>query len=320
MDELLKEFLGLDVVIEDWKDEDALPLFLRRGREYQVARIAGVQILIVNMPQSDVFGVKELKVQKERLAKKSGMPVVFAFEKMERVKRDALIRAKISFLALPDQAYIPEIGILIQNKRNQAKPTSAVDKLSVNAQKLFLYMLYRKQQEPISKTQAAGNIGMSFASMTRASNELEAVKLLNAKKDGKEILISATAGGWEYFNQARPYLVSPVYKTISVLMSTVPEEAIPAGETTVAQLSDLSNPKTPTWAVYKKEDFPEPEEIDDKWQNDTPYVKLEMWNYDPKLFEEDGHADVVSVYCSLGEIYDERLEYAADTMLKGALK
>ena len=50
---------------------------------------------------------------------------------------------------------------------------------------------------------------------------------------------------------------------------------------------------------------------------DTELVELELWDYDPGLFSNNGHVDLLSLYASLKEETDERVEQALEEVLRG---
>jgi len=319
IEQLMKDFLRLNITISGWNGRKNFRCICLTTGSFYIARMGELCFLIVSMAENEKYGVRELKIQRQRLQEISQMPVVFCFSSIGRVQRDALIRARISFLALPDQAYLPDIGILIQNKRGHAAIVTP-EKLSVPAQELFLFMLYRMRDQEIPKTKAAEKIGLGLSAMTRASQELEQLKLIRSDKRGKEIYISAAATGYEYYEMAKGFLFNPVMRTATISKDSVPQIAVTAGESVVAALSDLAAPPVKTYAVFKKDAVPDIQLLDEKWQNDEDYAKLEFWKYDPRIFATRNGADVVSVTCSLGEIFDERLEYAVSEMLKENLK
>jgi len=52
---------------------------------------------------------------------------------------------------------------------------------------------------------------------------------------------------------------------------------------------------------------------------DTHLVELQLWDYDPKMFSNKNHVDVLSLYASLKDETDERVEQALEEVLRGEL-
>lgn len=46
-------------------------------------------------------------------------------------------------------------------------------------------------------------------------------------------------------------------------------------------------------------------------------VELQLWNYDPKLFSNKNHVDLMSLYAILKEETDERVGQALEEILRG---
>ena len=51
--------------------------------------------------------------------------------------------------------------------------------------------------------------------------------------------------------------------------------------------------------------------------SDSKLVELELWDYDPKRFSDKHYVDLLSLYASLKEKADERVEYALEEVLRG---
>ena len=83
----------------------------------------------------------------------------------------------------------------------------------------------------------------------------------------------------------------------------------------LAKLTNLAEPEHPVYAIGYKQ-----------WQSlslepregpDDANIELEIWHYDPALFAVSGHVDPFSLYLSLRELQDERVEKALETIMTG---
>ena len=48
--------------------------------------------------------------------------------------------------------------------------------------------------------------------------------------------------------------------------------------------------------------------IDPELETEDDYICLEEWKYSPKLFARDGKVDPISLYCTLRDDPDERIQ------------
>lgn len=204
--------------------------------------------------------------------------------------------------------------------RNNLKPSHevAADKMMPATQCLFLYLLYNNQNAYVLKKQAAEALGLTKSSITRASEQLKAMKLITEEQVGKEIRMKTVASGFALFQVARPYLVTPVQRIVYTERASVCGEMCLAGESALSKVSMLGEPKYNTLAIYKGDDLVRDfVELDIKWQEDTDAVQIELWKYKPELFAKDGIVDPVSLALSLSDNADERVQGELKDFLEG---
>lgn len=320
MDEFQKffqNFIGLSLHLSVWQGEGSLPLYLSHDRDFRVAEIQGESVLLVKTSADG--GVRELKMLRRKLGEASQLPVLFVLENISRVARDAMIQARIEFVALPDQVYMPSLGLLLQNKRAAQARVSVAEKFTPAEQVLFLFLLYHGSAE-ITKNAAARNLFMPSSSMTRASEKLQERGLLTTRNEGRLKYIKPVAQGFSYYQMAQDCLISPVHREFSTDDPRAERVGIVSGESLVSEKSDLSAPRTPSVCISKNSlEKLQLSEIDRRWQDRDNLIRVEVWRYDPNLFSSPVGADPVSVAASLAGIYDERLEYAIEEMLREAL-
>lgn len=86
----------------------------------------------------------------------------------------------------------------------------------------------------------------------------------------------------------------------------------------LSQYSNINPQSHATYAVYygSTEAKELVEYCIDAWDAEGDYVELELWSYDPHLLATDGIVDRLSLYLSLREEKDERVQQAMETMLR----
>lgn len=317
---LLEDFLGISIHMTEWKEAENLPLYLSKGNEFQMAELSGICFLLAAPCSGTLRNVREARTLKRKLESISGVSVIFLLNQIDRVARDALIKARIEFAALPNQAYLPSLGILLTNKRNRKRAVVAPESFTVSDQMLYLFLQYNGTGQ-FTKSQAAEYLHMPTATMTRASEHLEALGLLSSQKEGREILIRASLQGYDYYQKAKPYLISPVLKSFFTAPDDLQGMFTSSGETLLSARRDLASPRYKTFAVYKKNlIWQKLMPLDTDWQDTNDRIKIEVWKYDPKLFAFSDGVDPVSLARTFDGIYDERLEDAVLQMLKENLR
>ena len=184
-------------------------------------------------------------------------------------------------------------------------------------QALFLYLLYRHDNEPVMKKDAAEAISVTRTSLTRASEQLKAMGLISEEKVGREYLMQTEGSGIELFRKAKPWLINPVYRAVTVEEDAKYYDYPAAGESALGEITMLNRPAVPVFAVWKNEvNMEEISEIDIRWDIYSKPIQLELWRYNPKLFAIDHRVDPVSLAMSFENNRDERIEGAIEEYLE----
>jgi NADPH-dependent 7-cyano-7-deazaguanine reductase QueF-like protein len=92
-----------------------------------------------------------------------------------------------------------------------------------------------------------------------------------------------------------------------------------AGLNALSELSMINSPGYPVVAISQNQFSNQKIDIikNKDLINDAQLVELQIWDYDPKHFSENNHVDILSLYASLKEETDERIEQALEEVLRG---
>ena len=153
--------------------------------------------------------------------------------------------------------------------------------------------------------------------MSRAFDELEVERLCNVAKEGRERRLRLIGTRKELWHHTLPLFRTPVKqrKHICTLDDLV---SVTAGLIALANHSMLAASKASVVAVSSEQ-----------WKavknnkthfnataTDPDAVEVEVWVYDPTLFADEGVVDRLSLFLSLKDIKDERVEAALEEMME----
>ena len=309
-----RRLFGIDFDVEKMKPV-GLPLYMTSGRSFWKYSYSGNEFILVTVSSDEKFGVIALEKQRILFEKALGKPVAFSFSYISGRQRDSLIERNIPFISDGRQIYLPFLGIMLSDRLVQKKQIN-LEKMMPVTQVLFLHMLYNSKNEPVMKKDAAEFLGVTRTSITRASEQLISMELISQEMVGKECYMTPVATGIELYEKAKAFLINPVQ---SVLTTNDDFDSYPlSGESALSRCSMLNDPKIPVRAVYKSEvNAKDIEEIDVRWTSDDKAVNIELWKYDPRLFERNGIVDPVSLAMSLRDNDDERIEESLEEYLEG---
>ena len=314
--DIIKANFGIDCKSEEFEIK-GLPLYMLSGRKFYQIFMDEYAFLLIELPATDKFGAVALTKQLKQYRDKTGMEAAFLMGRLTKAQRDALIGRKIPFISLPDQAYLPFLGIVLRNSFMKAADVS-IDKMMPATQSLFLYILYHKDSGYIVKKQAAEDLSLTRTSITRSSKQLVQMGLIAEEQKGKEIRMIPKAYGRDLYERAKDFLINPVQKRLYINENGTKSSLFLAGESLLSRHSMLGSPRYETYAAYKGSvEMESLELIDPLWQPDRGSMVLELWKYDPALFAVKGEVDPVSLAMSLSESEDERVQGELEEYLEG---
>jgi DNA-binding MarR family transcriptional regulator len=186
------------------------------------------------------------------------------------------------------------------------------------AQAVLIHALLR-DAGAISPTALAECLGYSIMAMSRALNELEAAGLGQAASNGRTRRLRLMGPGREVWEKAQPLLRTPVVKRLAIRLA--PNAELPGPRTgldALAHYSMLAEPGIITLALSRVawKALQQTERFETVRMDDLGATVVEIWSYAPTLFADGGWVDRLSLYLSLREAQDERVQGALDEMIK----
>ena len=165
----------------------------------------------------------------------------------------------------------------------------------------------------MSTSQAAKDLGLTPTSISRASKQLEAMKILKAKKAGVQKILFSDASPQELFTRAEKFLLNPVKRTVYVPKKMIEEKLLESGYSALSEYSMLNTPSVPCYASDKISQWNRC--MTNDLQDSDSQVAVEMWRYNPQKLSKTKMVDKISLALSLREDTDERVEEAVEEML-----
>ena len=233
--------------------------------------------------------------------------------------RHRLVQRHIPFIIPGNQLFIPQFAIDLR-EQYRSDDEGPRDKLTASAQLLIVASLNGFELDSETATSLRARFGYSAMTMGRAIDELEGHRLLDTHQAGKFRIITMRTDRRKLWKQVRKLLVSPVQRKRQVPDSGFIHDAPLGGESALARITDLSEPRRET-RVLSAAEWRALAPYDDRAQ--PPYwderpIDLQLWSYDPKAITRGDTVDPVSLWLSLPDLSDERYKMAKDQLLKQA--
>jgi DNA-binding MarR family transcriptional regulator len=230
--------------------------------------------------------------------------------------RNRMVRSGIPFIVPGSQLFLP--GAIMDLRERFSRPRPAEGKrLTPAAQCLVLYHLQRESLESMALKDIARKIGYSPIMLTKVKGELETAGLSRSSRQGRSITLHFLSQGRQLWEGALPYLSSPVKKTRWLQWNKPGHPALIAGLTALSQLTAIADDRLPTFALSS-------EAIQASLErgifhgcegHEEASVRMESWGYDPLLLTDSPRVDSLSLYLSLRDSLDERIQQQLGTLI-----
>lgn len=313
----LKENIDENITIKKRKIKDELPIFLKKSYNFYDIKIMNVECILLEMLEENI-GIDMLEKHIKRIKELMNIQTVCYYKKISRHRRKSLIEKRIPFIIEDGQMFLPFLSL--DMKKGYENANDGIKSFSVSAQIAYLFFLYNKDIV-INTKEFAQKMGFNEMTASRALNELYNAKLIIYKIGGKTRRSKEykKIEGPEYLKIGQLYLKTPV-KSI-VYVKNMVENSLIAGLDALAEISMINPPEYPIRAITYDELKKQNIEIikNKEIAKDQNFIELEIWDYDPKLLTDNKYVDIMSLYISLKEEQDERVEQALEEVLRGEI-
>ncbi len=313
----LQETIDIEVQTAIWSDYKRLPMLFKDQYDFYTCRLLNRQLLLMLVKTANEDTPATIKKHTDRVMAISDCEVVYVCKTLAAHNRNRLIKHKVSFVVPSNQLYLPTLGMdLREYIRNVRKPT--VRTFSPATQAVVLHAIYFGDgvDNDITPLELADRLGYTKMTLTRAVDELEATSLVEVETLWKERRFRFPMGRKELWNKARPFMRTPVKRTVAV--TKLPKEAscYLGGESALSEYTMLAPPPRQTYAmtteIWKKL-YPDRRD-EPKHVLEEDAVTIEIWHYLPFNAGMDGCVDPLSLLLSIGESTDERMETALEEL------
>lgn len=294
-----------------------LPLVMReRFTLFRTSIFGREWLFAIEFEDWDIGTPSEYRDQSHKLAAAAEKPVVLVLSGISAAVRNRMTQMNVPFVVPESQVFLP-VSLINLQETCPRRAFSKGKKLSPTAQALLLYHIIRGGLELLSSKQIAGKLGYSEMTISKARSELEANQLCEVSRQGKELQLRFIFAPSELWIQAQSLLRSPVQKRHWVHWDQPEASARLAGISALSQRSNLADDKIHTFAL-KKQNFRllmEQGKFHECEDRHEANARIESWSYDPTLLSDENAVDPLSLYLSLRDNPDERVQSELESMM-----
>lgn len=265
----------------------------------------------------------EIAGQYRVAARELGEPVAFVLPNLASFARQRLVQYRVPFVVPGRQMYLPQFlvdlrdGVSIRGQQ----PPSQGQHLSGPAQALLLYYLQKpRAPELCSLGVWAELLGYSAMTVTRIAAELDAARVCEITRSGRRTLLDFDHDCRALWDKALPLLRTPVRSRRHVRhVGRAPLRWQRAGHSALSRYSMLADAGrevvaagSSEYARARAEGRIEELPFPDEGAND-----VERWRYRPEILTDGPAVDRLSLYLSMRDDPDERVQAALKHLLEG---
>jgi len=312
----LNETLGVRVAVRPWAERNRLPIFLKQAYEFYLLEILGRECLAIVDRGNDEVSPATIRKHTEHLLAKFPGDVIYVRDRVAAYQRKRLIEHRVPFIVPGNQLYLPSFGMDLREFYRKLHETP--EEFSPAAQVVLLYLLLRAPAGPHTPNELAKRLGYSKMSMSRVLQELENRTFARIETVGRNRLLAIADDRQRAWKEALPFLRDPATRRCHVSRPSKPIVGVTAGLSALAHYSMLSaaSQETVAMTVARWRTIQAQFDLKPASPSDTATVTVEVWSYDPLILAEDNFADRLSLFLSLRETTDERIEAALAEMME----
>lgn len=296
----------------------SIPLYLAHSFQVYEIQLFGHSIILAIPKQEDRSSLAELSKEREMLANGLHRDVVLVLSGLRSYERRRLVQKRVPFIVPGRQMFLPMMLVDL-SETFSARAEAPSSHLGWVAQVILLRHLLRKDIVGRSLAEIAGVLGYSPMAITQGVEDLAGAHLCQGLRAGRTRTIRFEHEPKALWHAALPLLRSPVKRTHWLLdLDTRKLHPYAAGLTALSEVTQLAAPPKPIFAASAKQVRPAltggllaPTPLEDEATS-----QLQVWAYTPGALTAGPYVDTLSLYLSLKDEPDERIQMALQQLME----
>ena len=309
-----KDIFGSKAILKHIEKSPAakdLPILVARKLEFYNVKLPAFNWDFLIAEFKEMPDVRLVENYYKQILKNINGNFVFVFADINTRQRHSLINRQIQFIIPGKFIFIPNLGVAAGAKTHLhiGDKLWGMGELSSVAENIVVKRLLDEKFEGRRGKDFAEALQTQGIIISKALFELEERKIITTKKAGKEKFIFFGSKE-ELWGKVKKILTNPVVGKFYI--PKVEMDLPLAGENALAKNSSLEAPQAKTFALYKRD----LKDIKKTAREASDEIQIEVWKRNPKLLANQGVVDGISLYLSLREHADERVQIALKELLK----
>lgn len=285
-----------------------LPLALTNSFRFYTGQVLNTKIIFAYISDGNSFSPAQMQKLMSLIEKKCETPVIAILGDIASYNLQRLIAQKVNFIIPQKQMFIP--SLLIDLRKQKTIDNDINTSMPAVAQCMLLYHIEVESLEGKHAQDIANTFNVSYANANRAIRWLKAHDIITIK-GGKTKAIVFGRKKRESWEVTRSFFVSPVEKT--VYTDSQIQDLMESGINALSEYSMINREGRYCYAITKEAY----KNIASLTQKEYGANVIEVWRYDPRLLSKTNTVDKLSLYLSLRNNEDERVQIELENLING---
>lgn len=285
---------------------DKIPIGVSSNFALYKGSILGNDMLLAYREEGDSLSPCNMQKQLSVISKQTGLNVILSVQRVASYNVRRWTALRLNFVIAQKQIFVP--SLLLELKKEPMVDSDLKESMVPFTQLLLLYHL---QVEPIvgkSCSILKDKFAVSYATVNQSLRWLAKKGLI--KMEGiKTKTIQMEYGNQELWNKALPFFMSPIDKIVFTDANL--EGEMVSGINALSTYTMINPEQKRCVAISKKR----LRKMDIDCNTQFGDTEVQVWKYDPHLLSSSGAVDRLSLFLTLKEMQDERVEIELEHLM-----
>ncbi len=294
-----------------------VPQYLANRYRFSRVRLVERSIVLAEPREQSALTPSSVARDLQQLQDRLGEPVAIVRDQLASWERSRYVAAGIPFVVPGEQLFLPMLLLdLREVKRRPTVEVKRLDHLTWAAQAVALRHLLSGNVEDAPLQDLAERFGYSRMTLTKVQRELESHGLCRVAAMGRTKRLVFELNHHTLWEKLLVVARSPVRERLPLIRC---DKGLPlSGLSALAARTDIADESRPVFAAAASQakDMKANKLIETTPDPNIAKAVLEVWHYDPLLLSPGRSVDPLSLYLSLCEDPDERVQAALTSMME----
>ncbi len=283
-----------------------IPLVMSANYKFFNSHLFNTPVVLAFCKNSRDITPVQLQKQVKMIEQKIQLTVIILLDQIASYNLQRLIGQRVNFIIPMKQMFLP--SLLMDLKKTKSEDEDIPTQITPIAQCILLYHLQIASLNDVDLKRLMKIFNISYSTANRAVRWLSAQKLISSNGT-REKSICIEMGKKALWEKAQPWFTNPIEKKVRTDASLL--KAMESGVNALSTYS-LINKESHEHYAMSKEEY---KNLNIETSQNYGENCIEIWRYNPRLLSKSEDVDRLSLYLSLKDNEDERIQIELEKII-----